>query len=275
MEKEPRASGRVQSIERVFSIIEMLKIHRELSISELSALLSLDRSTVHRLLATLRYMGYVNQNKENLKYSNSLKFFDIGYSAMRALGLNNMARPFMRQLAEQTNEGVNLAVIDSYCVLYIDKIESQSTIRVNLPLGVYMPSYCTGLGKLLLSALPEGEVRGVFRNSSEQAVRGVTQDHLKLRRYTPSTITDVDRLCEELGRIRAQGYSIDDEEYISGLYCMAAPVYDYRGSVVAAMIVALAKIVGLDIGQRAQEVLPKLLEAARGVSEALGCRSRG
>ncbi|OON87862.1 IclR family transcriptional regulator [Pyramidobacter sp. YE332] len=266
-------AGRVQSIERAFSIVEMLKVHQELGISELSSLLSLDRSTVHRLLATLRSLGYVNQNKSNLKYSNSLKFFDLGHSVVRSLGLSQIAKPFMARLANQTGEGVNIAVMESYAIAYIEKIESQSTIRVNLPLGAYMPAYCTGLGKMLLAALPEEEIRENYRNSSETAARNTIQCHedlLQLRRYTANTITDLEALCTELAQTRERGYSIDDEEYVEGLYCIAAPIRNYRGATIAAMSVALAKIMGRDIKQEAQNVIPKLLAAARELSCALG-----
>ena len=105
MKSHSERTGLVQSIERAFSIIEALKEHQELGIAELSAQLSLDRSTVHRLLATLRVLGYVNQNRENFKYSNSLKFFDIGHSVVRSLGLGRIAMPFMKALAEETQVG--------------------------------------------------------------------------------------------------------------------------------------------------------------------------
>lgn len=270
--KDTLKNGHVQSINRAFSIIEALKEQRELSVSELGSALDLDRSTVHRILATLRALGYVNQNPENLKYRNSLKFFDVGYSAVRSLGLNQTAEPFMERLADKTGEAVNLAVMESYSVVYIKKIESQSTIRVNLPLGAYMPAYCTGLGKMLLSYLPEEEIHSVFKNSSETVSGAGPHDNLSLCRWTSNTITDVDTLCQILKKIRQQGFSIDDGEYLDGLYCIAVPVFDYRGSVVAAMSVALPKIVGIDTCQKAQDSLRELLSTAKDLSAALGYR---
>lgn len=270
MKSHSERTGLVQSIERAFSIIEALKEHQELGIAELSAQLSLDRSTVHRLLATLRVLGYVDQNRENFKYSNSLKFFDIGHSVVRSLGLGRIAMPFMKALAEETQVGINLAVMESYSVVYIEKIESQSTIRATLPLGVYMPAYCTGLGKMLLSCMDEKEIRDVFRSSDEAASRSTPHDNIKLRRYTANTITNLDLLCEELANIRKRGYSLDDEEYISGLYCIAVPIRDYQGRTVAAMSAVLLKIIGTDIQSKAQDVLKKLTAAAGSISASLG-----
>ena len=260
----------VQSVERAFAIVEVLKERGELGIAEISAALGLDRSTVHRLLATLRHLGYVNQNADTLKYSNSLRFFDIGNSAQRSFGLGAVARPFMRTLAQETGEGVNLAVLQSYCMVYLEKIESVATVSVNVPLGAYIPAYCTGLGKMLLSGLPDEEIRAVFSDSDEQAVRGRTRDHLNLRRYTARTICSVDALCAELAKIRERGYSVDDEEYVEGLYCTAAPVRNSAGNIVAAMSVAVPHFGGAKT--RRQTLLKKLLGTARDVSLALGWR---
>ena len=260
----------VQSVERAFAIVEVLKERGELGIAEISAALGLDRSTVQRLLATLRHLGYVNQNADTLKYSNSLRFFDIGNSAQRSFGLGAVARPFMRTLAQETGEGVNLAVLQSYCMVYLEKIESVATVSVNVPLGAYIPAYCTGLGKMLLSGLPDEEIRAVFSDSDEQAVRGRTRDHLKLRRYTARTICSVDALCAELAKIRERGYSVDDEEYVEGLYCTAAPVHNSAGNIVAAMSVAVPHFGGAKT--RRQTLLKKLLGTARDVSLALGWR---
>jgi len=263
----------VQSVERTFAIIETLKERGALGVAELAAQLSLDRSTVHRLLATLRYLGYVNQDPETLKYSNSLKFFDIGNSVQRSFGLAVTARPFMKVLADETGEGVNLAVLQSYCMVYIEKIESSATISVNVPLGAFIPAYCTGLGKMLLSGLPNEEIRAVFSGSDEQAVRGRTSDHLKLRRYTPSTIVSVDALCAELDRIRQRGWSIDDEEYVEGLYCMAAPVRNSSGGIAAAMSVAVPCLGGGEEFERKRAaILTRLRGAASSASAALGWR---
>ena len=265
----------VQSVERTFAIIEALKERGALGIAELAEQLSLDRSTVHRLLSTLRHLGYVNQDPETLKYSNSLKFFDIGNSVQRSFGLAVTARPFMKALADETGEGVNLAVLQSYCMVYLEKIESSATISVNVPLGAYIPAYCTGLGKMLLSGLPDEEIRAVFSDSDERAVRGRTSDHLKIRRYTDRTLAGVEALCAELKKIREQGYSVDDEEYVEGLYCMAAPVRSFSGQIVAAMSVAVPLLGrGTQFRRKRESILPRLIAAANGVSAALGWRGQ-
>lgn len=271
MEKARRLEY-VQSVERAFAIVEVLKEHGELGVAEISAALGLDRSTVHRLLSTLRHLGYVNQNKDSLRYSNSLRFFDIGNSVQRSFGLGDVARPFMKALAEDTGEGVNLAVLQSYCMVYLVKIESSATISVNVPLGAYIPAYCTGLGKMLLSGLPDEEIRAVFSDSGEPAVRGRTHEHLQIRRYTERTLPNVDALCAELAKIRERGYSVDDEEYIEGLFCVAAPVHSSAGEIVAALSVARPCFAGMKPVRKDSEILKKLLAAADGISRALGWR---
>lgn len=118
--------------------------------------------------------------------------------------------------------------------------------------------------------MDEKEIRDVFRSSDEAASRSTPHDNIKLRRYTANTITNLDLLCEELANIRKRGYSLDDEEYISGLYCIAVPIRDYQGRTVAAMSAVLLKIIGTDIQSKAQDVLKKLTAAAGSISASLG-----
>ncbi|HOO88343.1 MAG TPA: IclR family transcriptional regulator, partial [Synergistales bacterium] len=140
MEGKQRATGGVQSIERAFAIIELLDAQGELGIAEMSRLLSLERSTVHRIVSTIKNLGYINQNPLNHKYSNSFKFFEIGNDVVKRLGLRQQAAPFLRELSEKTHEAVNLAILDGDRVIYIDKIESQSTIKVDLSVGKRFPA---------------------------------------------------------------------------------------------------------------------------------------
>jgi len=142
------------------------------------------------------------------------------------LGLRRQAQPFLEELAEQTHETVNLAILDGKHVLYIDKIESPETIKVDLNIGKRLPSYCTGLGKAMLAQMSEKKVKQLFKEET-------------LTAYTPNTITSIEDLLAELSKIKRQGYSIDNEEYVKGLVCIAAPVKDYRGETVAAMSIAI------------------------------------
>ena len=252
-------SGYVQSIERAMSIIEVLDEHGELGISEISDELGLEPSTVHRIVSTLKGLGYVNQNRENHKYSNSFKLFEIGNNVVKSLCLKKQAMPFMRELSDKTNEAVNLAVMDGKYVIYIDKIESQSTIRVDLSVGKRMPTYCTGLGKIMLAYMPETKVRELLED--EPFVR-----------FTKNTVPDLETLFQHLARIRKQGYCIDNEEYIEGLFCVAAPVWGHSGEVLAALSVAVPKFLYADT-ERLFAIRDLVIDVAKRFSTTLGYKS--
>ncbi len=256
-----RESGGVQSVERALAIIEILDIHGELGIGEMSALLALEPSTVHRLVSTLRTRNYVLQNPENRKYRNGFKIFEIGSNVVRRLGLRRQAYPFMTELAELTGEAVNLAVRDGACVVYIDKIESQATIRVDLAVGKAMPLYCTGLGKVLLASLSDDDVSRLLGDGP-------------FERYTERTVTDLLRLRSQLEEIRERGFCIDDEEYVPGLVCVAAPVRGRNGGVLAALSIAVPKYRYLEAPGRKDIIKDLVVSAARRLSESLGFESR-
>lgn len=257
MQKKQASSGGVQSIERAFAIIELLDARGELGIADISRLLFLERSTVHRIVSTVKSLGYINQNPLNHKYSNSFKFFEIGNDVVKRLGLRQQASPYLRELSEKTHEAVNLAILDGDKVLYIDKIESQSTIKVDLSVGKRFPAYCTGLGKILLAWLPESKVLEIVGPSP-------------FRRYTENTVTTIEDLLIQLREIRDQEISWDNEEYVEGLFCIAAPVRGNSGDVVAALSVALPKFLYAGESQKIEAVGALLLDVARRFSRSLG-----
>jgi len=237
-------------VERALLIVEYLDENGEQGINEISRGLLLEKSTVHRLVSTLKNLGYLIQNPATKKYANSFKFFEIGNGVVKRLGLRKQAQPFMRDLSEKTKEAVNLAIMDREHVVYIDKIESPSTFKIDLAIGKKMPSYCTGLGKVLLASMEESCVRDLFKDR-------------KLERFTENTITDIDDLIKNLRRIKSQGYCIDDEEYIAGLLCVAAPVLGHAGEPVAAISVALPKF------RYDEKEIEPIVEAVKAASEGL------
>ncbi len=257
MERQHAAAGGVQSIERAFAIIELLDARGELGIADISRLLSLERSTVHRIVSTIKKLGYLNQNPLNHKYSNSFRFFEIGNDVVKRLGLRQQASPFLRELSEKTHEAVNLAILDGDRVIYIDKIESQSTIKVDLSVGKRFPAYCTGLGKVLLAYLPETKILEIVGPPPFQ-------------KYTENTVVSLEQLLSQLREIRTRELAWDNEEYVQGLFCIAAPVRGSSGDVVAALSVALPKFLYAEEPRKIESVGVLLLDVARRFSRSLG-----
>lgn len=114
--------NKLQSVERAFSVIELLDVYGELGVTEIGKRLSLDKSTVFRVLTTLRSLGYIVQNPSSSKYYNSYKLFEIGTSVARRTGLPKLAHPYMLELSQLTGEAVNLAIRDGAQALYLSKI---------------------------------------------------------------------------------------------------------------------------------------------------------
>lgn len=215
----------VKSIIKAFAIIEELDRNGSMSIAEISNSLEMDKSTVHRIVNTVKEAGYITQNRENQRYENGIKLFEVGQGVIDRIGLNIVARPYLEKMAKLTGETISLAMRMGCKIIFIDIIESNSTIKVGINIGTVLPIYCTGLGKAVLAYTPEEEKSQIIK-------------HLKLEKMTENTITDEEILTRHLEMIKERGYSMDNEEYISGLICFGAPIFDYRGAPIAAVSVS-------------------------------------
>lgn len=214
----------VQSVERTLDIIETLAEHGSpVSLSDLAETVNLKPSTVHRLLGTLMFRGFVDQD-EHSRYKLSLKVYHIGNAATYSMDIKKVAAPFMNELLDLCNETVNLAVLDRGEVVYIDQLESNNIVVVKMfaRVGNRGPAYCTGSGKVLLA----GQTREEFSRYLSRT---------KLQRFTSDTITDAAMLAKEIDRVRKDGYSLDLGERDEGVRCIAAPVKNQEDQVVAAL----------------------------------------
>ncbi|MCL2163382.1 MAG: IclR family transcriptional regulator [Oscillospiraceae bacterium] len=249
-------SKNVKSIIKAAAIIDALADSDEpLALSAISRELGMAKSTLHGLISTLVDVGYVAQDVETGYYFLGFKLFEIGSTVSRKWNERKIAYPFMQKLAEKTGETIHLAVLDDGEVLYILKQESSDSIRIVTDMGIKLPAHCTGLGKVLLSGLQPYDFKKFIRRRS-------------LDKYTDTTITNMERLKEELDRIRAQGYAIDEQEYVEGLRCVAVPIHNHRGDVTCALSVAgpVARMRGQVFEKKKQDVL----EAAHEISRQMG-----
>jgi IclR family KDG regulon transcriptional repressor len=221
----PKEKYLIQSVRRALAIIDALSNHSTLGVTELSEILGLHKSTVFGLLSTLEYEGYVCQNTHTGKYELTLKLFEIGSKVFEELDLRKIARPYIEQIVEKHHETAHLVVPDGPEVIYIDKVECTQSMRICSNIGKRLPFHCTGVGKVILANMPKDDVEEIIKK------RGLTS-------FTNKTITDYEDLLEEMETIRVQGYSIDDEEIEIGLKCVAAPIRDISGKVIAATSVA-------------------------------------
>ncbi len=213
----------VKSVNKALEIIDILvKSDGGISLGELSKRAGQHKTTTHRLLQSLLKYGYADQDSETKKYKAGLKIFELSHQLIDKMELRVEARSELKKLNQKTNETVHLAVLDKGEVVYIDKIEPQRTIRMYSSIGKRAPAHCTGVGKALLAYLPEDELERVVE---EKGLKG----------YTETTITSIPRFKDELQKIRDRGYAIDNAEHEEEVRCVACPIYDHTGQVIAAV----------------------------------------
>ena len=216
----------VQSLERSLDILLVFTHEQpEIGIVEICKKVELSKGTVFRLVYTLLVRGFLSQNKQNGKYSLGPKAFEVGSVALSQMEIRKVAYNHLEELRNTSGETVHLVIQDNAEVLYIDKYESSRSIRMSSFIGQRMPMYCTAVGKVLLANLSDNEVESICR------MKG-------MNKFTPNTITNLERLKNDLGKIREQGYGLDDEENESGLRCIAAPIRNPRGQVIAAISIS-------------------------------------
>ncbi|MEW6266221.1 MAG: IclR family transcriptional regulator [Thermodesulfobacteriota bacterium] len=212
---EPIMDFKNKSLAKGLKVLELLCEHQELTVSQLSECLDLNRVTAHRYLAALRELGYVLMNSKGRFYLTS-KVMGLGLRLADRFEIRNIARKHMIALCTTFGETVNLGHWDGRSLMLLDKVESQEILRLNAPLGVSLPAYCTASGKAILAFIPEMELVEYFKT-------------VNLESFGPNTIVSVKQLRSELQVVRRQGYALEDEELTVGLSCVAAPVVDYRG----------------------------------------------
>lgn len=255
-----RQSETIQSVDRAVAILERLaECGGSASLSDVARDLNLNRSTVHGLLSTMRHRDIVAQDADG-HYALGIKLFELGTVAVSRLDLRTVAGPLLQQLVDEFQETVHLVVGDGLDVVYIDKRESQRSMRIVSQVGHRLPAYCSAVGKAMLAHKSPEEL--------EELLAGE-----ELEPLTRNTITDKEQLKEHLRKIRERGYALDDEEIFEGLRCVAAPIRDHTGQVVAALSVAGPSVRLRPT--RINDIVPAVIEAGREVSYQLGYRESG
>ncbi|UOR11517.1 IclR family transcriptional regulator [Halobacillus amylolyticus] len=244
----------VKSADRVINILDLLKEFPEgLTLKEIADRLSLPQSSTFHLLQTMEMRQFLSVT-ERKTYKLGPKLIQIGTRALETLDVNAEAQPYLRQLMENVEETVFMAVMLENELVYVAKVDNYRSVRTSAQIGMRKPMYCTGLGKAFLAFLPE-------------QVKNNILSQIEMPAITKNTITDQDALNEQLLEFRRLGYSIDDEENEGSLYCLAAPIYNAAGEMTAAVSVAGPKN---RVYPRQSEIVKELLSTAKAISERTG-----
>lgn len=205
-------SNEIQSVARSFAIIEYLSnTAKATSLKEIAVECSLPLTTAHRLLNNLCLLQYA-VHEPNGQYRLSHKLFEIASRSLSGSSLISISKPILDNLSEALDESVHLVVREGNDIVYVYKVvRAIGAIQMASRIGMRLPMYRCAVGKAILSTLDDLEIAHIF-NSSEIISTG------------PNTITDLEKLMEEINRIRQMGYAVDDEENEEGIRCVAAPL---------------------------------------------------
>lgn len=244
----------LQSVDMALQMIELLGRQTSLGVAEAAKQLGIGKSTAFRLLTTLEHRGFVKKD-ENAKFRLALKMVYLGSQVLDSFDIGRVAHPFLEELSRCVGETVHLVVLgDNNNACFIDKVVNQSSsFRMESTVGAQKPAYSTATGKVLLAYRDEGFQRSYARET-------------QFCHYTEQTLRDGDALLRELANIRALGYGLDAEESEQGLFCIAAPIFDYSGQAVAAVSASGPSVRMIP---RREEILQCVRDASRRISEAL------
>lgn len=243
------------SIERAFKILEAFCTpNTELTLTEISNICLLNKTTTNRFLNTLTKLGYLIRD-ENKRYSLSPKIMSLSYGYLNASSLRSVSKQLIDELSTEIEETVNLGILYDINVIYLYRKEVSSYLKHELYDGSFLPAYCTSLGKILLAGLSDDEL-------SERISK------MNLKPITSRTITDKNELYKNILEARKKGFCIADRELSMDLFAVAVPIIDARGKVVAGINVTMSA--NEDPKEGFQKKLEQLIIKGSSISSMFG-----
>jgi IclR family acetate operon transcriptional repressor len=216
MSASPDERYRVGAVDRAVAVLEAFPEGRSVALSEIARQTGLSEATALRYLSTLRRHHMVERDGDGGKYRLGLRLFELGQRSLADGDPRRAALPVMERLRVEYDETVNLAARRGDALVLIEAVESTRPIKMGARVGERDVWHASAVGKAILALLPEVEALAILEREGHA-------------RWTPKTLTELPLLREEFVRIRRRGYSIDDEEYVEGLRCVGAAVFDHRG----------------------------------------------
>jgi IclR family transcriptional regulator, KDG regulon repressor len=248
----------VKSVSRALDIIDIVSSEKNgLGVTEIAKQMDINKSSVYRILSTLVQYGYMEQDEETSRYKLGYKFLELSSKLLESIDLRKEAKPYLQELEKETNEVIHLVVYDQGEVIYIEKLEGTETLRMHSKVGKRAPMHCTAVGKAILAHLPSNVVLDILKRKG-------------MPRHTDKTITDQDEFLKELAQVKQKGYALDLEENEYGIRCIAVPIFDHLGKVIAAVSVSGPTIRMTD--ERIEQLQARMLQIGKQISARLGYR---
>jgi IclR family pca regulon transcriptional regulator len=247
----------VQGLERGLAVIRSFSAEApNLTIAQVAERTDLTRAAARRYLMTLEALGYVLQDGD--RFSLTPRLLDLGFTYLSTLDFTSVVQPFMEQVTDALHESCSVSVLDDHDIVYVARRAARRIMSINLAVGSRLPAHATSMGKVLLAYLPSDELERYLASVEREAL-------------TVNTIVAEQALRKVIGEARENGWAVADEESELGVRSAAAPLVGRDGEVHAAINVS-AHAARVSLEQLQADYLPVLLEAARGISKALGAR---
>lgn len=199
--------------------------NKPLQLADLKEKLDLYPSTIHRILDTLRFLGYIEHMSNSEEYQLGIKCIELGMSKLSQIELIKEASPYLDELSKRFNENVYLAVLHDGYVIYQAKKEAKRRIQINTHIGSRAPVHCTALGKVLFAFQDKNERERIYKE-------------IEFPKLTKNTITTKKSFEKEITKVKKQGFAIDNEENEYDIQCIAAPIRDFSCKVIAAISIS-------------------------------------
>lgn len=244
----------LQTADRALHILELLA-REGMTATDIQKKLELNKSTVHRLMMTLLNRGFVERNEQTGIYQIGLKMVELSSIRLNHVELKTEALPYLHQLANKLNQSIQLAIYDEGEAVFIEKVEKYQSFHMYCQIGKRIPLYCSAVGKSLILDKTDEEIETVMKDT----------DYIK---FTENTRLNIKDLLADIHLGREIGYTKDSAEHEDNVYCVAMPVYDYRGKIVASVsVTGFSEKVYEEEGERARAALKITCEA---ISKRLG-----
>ncbi len=257
VEEASTQRARAKSADRALQVLEYLAtVPDGTTFSDIAKSLALPKSSAHELLSVMTERSFVELNPATKKYRLGIRTWELGQAFVAHRDLITEARPVIASISASLDETVQISVLDGFEEVYLDRVDSSQPLRVQAIVGSRAPAHTTALGKVMLSDQREGDLITNLRGRTLSA-------------STKNTITTAEDLILELRWVRANGFAVDNEEHARGLRCVAAPIRDHSGAIIAAVSVALPIT-----RASADQMTDALLALVRGtgeISRRLGC----
>ena len=245
----------IQSLDRGIKILDILERKKSAGVIEIAKEIKIDKSSAFRLLDTLKANNLVEQDPVSGKYRISGGILRFGNSFLKRTNVLRIARPYLEQLSNITNESAHLCVFSNDRVIVIDQVMSAEIIQVTAKIGKEEVIYCTSVGKVILAYQTE-KIREKILEATEFV------------KFTDNTVKDRQELNTRLNEIRNQGYAVDYEEMTLGVRCAAAPVKNHAGEV--NYCIGISGLAARMTDENLSKYLKKLKESAEMISKDLG-----